>query len=50
MLGAGGALLVIGVILLFVVPWIGIPVGIAGLVVLVAYLAGFGRRAASGEP
>ena len=50
MLGAGGALLVIGVVLLFFVPWIGIPVGIAGLIVLVAYLAGFGRRAAGGEP
>jgi hypothetical protein len=46
MIGLAIALLVIGVIFLFVIPFVGIPVGIVGLILLVAYLAGFGRRAA----
>jgi Flp pilus assembly protein TadB len=49
MIGVGIALLVIGVIFLFIVPWVGIPVGIVGLVLVIAYFAGFGRRAARGE-
>jgi Flp pilus assembly protein TadB len=47
MIGVGLALLVIGVVLLFFVPWVGIPLGIVGVGLLVAYLAGFSRRAAS---
>jgi hypothetical protein len=49
MIGVGIAMLVIGVIFLFVIPWVGIPVGIVGLVLTLAYFAGFGRRAAQGE-
>ena len=49
MIGVGIALFIIGVIFLFIIPWVGIPVGIVGLVLLVLYLAGFGRRAARGE-
>jgi hypothetical protein len=49
MIGIGLALLIVGIIFLFVVPWVGIPVGIIGLVLAVLWLAGFGRRAASGE-
>ena len=46
MIGVALGLIVIGVIFLFLVPWVGIPVGIVGLLLLVAYLAGFvGRRA-----
>jgi Flp pilus assembly protein TadB len=49
MIGVGIALIVVGVIFLFIVPWVGIPVGIVGLVLMLAYFAGFGRRAARGE-
>lgn len=49
MIGAGLALLVLGLVLAFIVPWVGIPVGIVGLALFVAYAAGFGRRAASDD-
>jgi Flp pilus assembly protein TadB len=50
MIGVGLALLVIGLIFLFIIPWVGIPVGIIGLVLAVAWLLGFGRAAARDEP
>jgi Flp pilus assembly protein TadB len=46
MIGAAIALILVGVVFLFFVPWVGIPVGVVGLVLLVLYLVGFGRRAA----
>lgn len=49
MIGVGIALVVIGIVFLFVIPWIGIPVGIVGLVLAVLWVAGFGRRAARGD-
>jgi hypothetical protein len=49
MIGVGIALLVLGIIFLFVIPWVGIPVGIVGLVLAVLWLAGFGRHAVRGE-
>ena len=49
MIGVGIALIVVGIIFLFIVPWVGIPVGIVGLILAVLYLAGFGRRAAQAE-
>jgi Flp pilus assembly protein TadB len=49
MIGVGVALIIIGIIFLFVIPWVGIPVGVIGLVLAIAYFAGFGRRAARGE-
>jgi Flp pilus assembly protein TadB len=49
MIGVGIALLVLGVIFLFVIPWVGIPVGIIGLLLAVAWLLGFGRRAAAAD-
>ena len=45
MIGVGIAAIVIGVIFLFVIPWAGIAVGIAGLILMLLYFAGFGRRA-----
>ena len=50
MIGAAAGLIVLGVILLFLLPWVGIPVGIAGLILLLLFTLGFGRRAASGRP
>ena len=49
MIGVGIALVVLGIIFLFIVPWVGIPVGIVGLVLAVLWFLGFGRRAARGE-
>ncbi len=48
MIGVGVALVVIGIIFLFVVPWVGIPVGMVGLVLATLWLAGFGRRLGRG--
>ena len=50
MIGVGIALIVVGIVFLFLVPWVGIPVGIVGLVLAVLWVAGFGRRAAEGDP
>jgi hypothetical protein len=49
MIGVGIAFIVLGVIFLFVIPWVGIPVGIVGAVLTVLYVVGFGRRTARGE-
>jgi Flp pilus assembly protein TadB len=49
MIGVGIALVVVGIIFLFVMPWVGIPLGIVGLILAILYFAGFGRRAAQGE-
>ena len=49
MIGLGIAFIVVGIVFLFIVPWVGIPVGIVGLILTIAYFAGFGRRAARGE-
>jgi hypothetical protein len=45
MIGLAIALVVIGVVLLFLIPWIGLAVGIVGLLLAIAYLLGVGRRA-----
>ncbi|HEY8030449.1 MAG TPA: hypothetical protein VIE38_13180 [Gaiellaceae bacterium] len=49
MIGVGIALLIVGIVFLFIIPWVGIPVGIVGLVLAILWVAGFGRRAARGE-
>ena len=46
MIGVALALIVAGVVLLFIIPWIGIAAGIVGLVLAILYVAGIGRRAA----
>ena len=46
MIGLAIALIVIGLIFGFVIPWVGIVVGIVGFVLFIAFTAGFGRRAA----
>jgi Flp pilus assembly protein TadB len=47
MIGVGIAFIVVGLVFLFVVPWVGIGVGIVGLVLAILWVAGFGRRAAA---
>jgi hypothetical protein len=49
-IGVALALVVLGLILLFIVPWVGIAVGVVGLILVVVYLLGFGKRAAEGRP
>jgi hypothetical protein len=46
MIGVALALIAIGLIVLFIVPWVGIVVGIAGLILLVLHLIGLGKRPA----
>jgi hypothetical protein len=50
MIGLAIALIVIGVIFGFVIPWVGILVGIVGLALFVAFLVGFGRRTTEAGP
>ena len=45
MIGVGIAFIVVGLLFLFVVPWVGIAAGIVGLVLAILWVAGFGRRA-----
>jgi hypothetical protein len=47
MIGVAVAFVVVGIVFLFIVPWVGIPVGVIGLVLAILWLAGFGRRAAA---
>ena len=50
MIGLAIALVVIGIVFGFVIPWVGIIVGLVGLALFIAVLAGFGRRAAEPGP
>ena len=44
--GVAFALIVIGLIILFIVPWVGIVVGVAGLILLVVHFLGLRKRPA----
>jgi Flp pilus assembly protein TadB len=44
MLAVAIAALVVGLVFLFIIPWVGIPVGIIGAILLGVYLVGAGRR------
>jgi hypothetical protein len=48
MIGVGIAFIAVGILFLFIIPWVGIPVGVVGLVLAVLYAAGVGRRAHGG--
>jgi hypothetical protein len=45
MIGVALAAIVVGIVVTFFLPWVGIPVGVVGLILLIAFLAGWGRRA-----
>jgi hypothetical protein len=49
-LGLGVALFVIGLLGLLFFPWGGVVLVVVGLVLIVAFLLGFGRRAAEPGP
>lgn len=50
MIGVGIACIVVGIVCLFLIPWVGIVVGLVGLVLAILWVAGFGRRAAGRDP
>jgi len=45
MLAVALAAIVVGIIFLFIIPWVGVPVGVIGAILLGVYLFGAGRRA-----
>jgi uncharacterized membrane protein YccF (DUF307 family) len=45
MIGVAIAFILVGIVFLFLIPWVGIPIGIVGLVLATLWVAGFGRRA-----
>jgi hypothetical protein len=47
MIGVAIAFIIVGILFLFIVPWVGIAAGIVGLVLAILWVAGFGRRAVS---
>ena len=49
MIGVAVAFIVVGIVLLFLVPWVGIAAGVVGLVLAILWVAGFGRRAVEGD-
>jgi len=50
MIGLALAIIIVGIVFGSVIPWVGIVVGLVGLVLFVAFVAGFGRRAAKPGP
>jgi hypothetical protein len=48
MIGLALAIIIVGIVFGLVIPWVGIVVGLVGLLLFIALVAGFGRRA--GEP
>jgi hypothetical protein len=49
-IGLALAIIIVGVVFGFVIPWVGVVVGLVGLVLFIAFVAGFGRRAAEPGP
>jgi len=49
-IGVALAIIIIGIMFGLVIPWVGIAVGLVGLVLFIAFLTGFGRRAAEPGP
>ena len=45
MIGPALALIVVGIVMTFFLPWVGIPLGIVGVVLAILYFVGWGRRA-----
>lgn len=49
MIGVGIAFVLVGIVFLFIIPWVGIPAGVVGLFLAVLCFAGFARRAHRGD-
>ena len=50
MIGLALAVIIVAIVFGFVIPWVGIVFGLAGLVLLIALVAGFGRRTTERGP
>jgi hypothetical protein len=50
LIGVALAIIIVGIVFGFVIPWVGIVVGLVGLVLFIAFVAGFGRRATESGP
>jgi hypothetical protein len=50
MIGLALAIIIVGIIFGFVIPWVGIIIGLVGIALFVAFLFGFGRRASQPGP
>jgi hypothetical protein len=50
MIGLALAIIIVGIVFGFVIPWVGIVVGLVGLALFVAFLFGFGRGAPRSRP
>jgi hypothetical protein len=48
-IGVGIALIVLGIVFLFVIPWVGIGAGLIGLMLAFLWIVGVGRRAVVGN-
>jgi uncharacterized membrane protein YccF (DUF307 family) len=48
-IGVGLALIALGVVFLFLIPWVGIPLGLIGLLLAFLWLVGVGRRVTGDE-
>ena len=48
-IGVGIALIVLGVVFLFLIPWVGIVAGVVGLVLAFLWIVGTGRRAVGSD-
>lgn len=49
MIGLGIAFIVVGLIFLFTLFWVGVPVALIGIVLVILYVVGFGRRTVHGD-
>jgi len=49
-IGVGIGFIVIGIVFLFVIPWVGIAAGIVGLALAMLWVAGYGRREVRRDP
>ena len=49
MIGVGVALIVLGIVFLFVIPWVGIVAGVIGLALAFLWIVGLGRPGIAGN-
>ena len=50
MIGLALGVVVVGLVLILVLPWVGVPVAAIGALLLLWYLVAFARRAGEGRP
>ena len=50
MIGLSLAVIIVAIVFGFAIPWVGIVVGLVGLVLFIAFVAGFGRGLGRRKP